>query len=376
MKFEISIMAQSAVHEKEFAQQIEGKLGKSADLVISCASQDSDLKPIVFIDQMMDGLSEKISKIERKGRYLVLIAREIEAVPFLFSQGRVDDLIVAPFRTLELLSKLRAYETNALLHEVSRMSDSFAGVVSKLKEELDVASRLQKKRLPIRFPEVRGMKVSHRYLAGMKSGGDHFDLIDSTEKSQLSVFLSDSSSYGLSSAVLGALMRITLKLAAGEGRSSQEVVRKIVADLSEQIGPKDHLSLFFGMINRKDFTLNYSNFGDCAILRAPRGGAFERCPPQGSALTSGIDPLMLTDHSIRLEPADRLVLVSDGFIEVADGMESLKALLNNLRDADPKDLLNELTYCVKRKFSDRDDMADQDCTALVFDVDAKVLRLT
>jgi serine/threonine protein phosphatase PrpC len=80
-------------------------------------------------------------------------------------------------------------------------------------------------------------------------------------------------------------------------------------------------------------------------------------------------------ENLRLNPEDRLVLVSDGFCEVAGGQKALNQLLNSFRNADAKDLLNELVFIVKRRFTDPEDMAEQDCSALVFDIDSKILRL-
>jgi hypothetical protein len=104
--------------------------------------------------------------------------------------------------------------------------------------------------------------------------------VDSPELNQTSVFLSDSSSYGLSSAILGSLMRLTLKVSAdnSEFKSASDVVRRIYSDLQEQLGPKDELSLFFGVIHRKEWILSYCLLGNCALFYGPKDHEFKSLP--------------------------------------------------------------------------------------------------
>jgi hypothetical protein len=78
---------------------------------------------------------------------------------------------------------------------------------------------------------------------------------------------------------------------------------------------------------------------------------------------------------VSLGPSDRFALISDGFVEAVGGPQAMCELLDRFRDADSKDALNELVFCVKSKLTEPDDMPEQDCTAVIFDVDAKTLRL-
>ncbi len=71
-----------------------------------------------------------------------------------------------------------------------------------------------------------------------------------------------------------------------------------------------------------------------------------------------------------------MLLLSDGFLDGFD--QKLKALEHGLdqnKQKEPKDLLNELVYKIKSKFTDSDDLPAQDCTALVLDVKAQMYAL-
>jgi serine phosphatase RsbU (regulator of sigma subunit) len=255
------------------------------------------------------------------------------------------------------------------------MNASFTELIAQLKDDFHLAERLQKSNLPTRFPDIKGIKVTQRYLAGMKSGGDHFDLAESKDASQLSMVLSDSSSYGLSSAVLSALMKVTMKLSIEEARSSSETVRRIQDELKATLKEKDKLSLFYGVLSRKDYKLRYLNLGSSTAFYASPSKSFSELKAQADSITAASTSLSFEEQQIALEPAGRLALVSDGFAEVVGGPEQVCALLNQYREREPQDAVNEMVFRVKKQFVEEDDMPAQDCTAVLFDLDPRLIRL-
>ena len=78
----------------------------------------------------------------------------------------------------------------------------------------------------------------------MKAGGDHFDLAESKDGQQLSLLLSDSSSYGLSSAVLSTVMRVMVRLSSEESRSAVETVGRIQEEFKATLTEKDGFRFF------------------------------------------------------------------------------------------------------------------------------------
>src|SRR4051812_44873866 len=226
---------------------------------------------IVFIDAGVRGLDSRLADIDRRGRALFLIVGEADGAPTPLLDGRVDDVLIHPFRPLEVQSKLRHYQQILMWDEVSRLNASVSEVIAELHDDLKLAERLQKGRLPQRFPDVRGFKITSRYAAGTRSGGDHFDLAESRDGQTLSMVLSDSSSYGLSSAVLGALMRVANKLSADASRSSVETVKRIREEVLATLKEKDKLSLFYGVLSRKDYRLRYMNLGTSFVFYARAG---------------------------------------------------------------------------------------------------------
>jgi serine phosphatase RsbU (regulator of sigma subunit) len=304
-----------------------------------------------------------------------LIVEDSNVIPDELASGAVDDLLLYPFRKLEVLSKFRHYQQLLAWDEVEKMNATFSELLSQLKGDFRLAERLQKANLPVRFPDTRGIKVAQRYLAGMKSGGDHFDLAESKDANQLSMVLSDSSSYGLSSAVLSVLMKVAMKLSIEESRSCSETVRRIQEELKATLTEKDRLSIFYGVLSRKDFRLRYMNLGSSSAFYAPKGGKFMPLKSHAGPLTTSTVDVPLEESELTLEPSGRFALISDGFVEAVGGYPAITTLLDRFRENDPKDVLNEMVFHVKKEFHEEDDMPEQDCTGVIFDMDQRLIRL-
>jgi serine phosphatase RsbU (regulator of sigma subunit) len=333
------------------------------------------LGALVFVSADAPQTLEALSRIDRRGRVIVLISRDADAVPEALGEGLADDVLIHPFRLPEFLGKLRIFEQILMTEEITHANETFSGLIDRFKEDLKLAERLQKARLPSRFKDPKGFKIKARYLAGLKSGGEFFDVADAATHDRLALLLTDSSSYGLSSAVLSVLMRVAAKLTGGDARSCFDTVKAIYDEIMLTLGEKDRLSLFYGSVNRKDLTLSYLNLGSSMAFHCSKKGQFEPLATQGAAISRDTGLRPAKDVQLVLQPEDRLVLLSDGFIESVGGAEGAVETLNRFRKSEPADALNELVFRVKSGLESEDAMPEQDCTGVVLDVDAKFLRI-
>jgi hypothetical protein len=369
--FKVAVIARDHALEAKWSAELQ----RCVQALRASGAASASEAQIVMFDHSLSDLSQRLEALDRRGKAVfVIVDDEKVGTPKALFSEKVDDALVYPFRPLEVLSKLKHYQQILMWDEVARLNASFSQVLERLHEDLQVVERLQKGRLPARFPEVKGFNVASRYLAGMRSGGDHFDLAESADKQTFSIVLSDSSSYGLSSALLSVLMNVTLKLSVDSLRSAADVVTGVRESLVRVLGEKDRLSLFFGTLSRKDYRLKYLNLGSSRAYYSGPGKRFFALETQENPISQASIGEILRPQELVLEPGGRLVILSDGFVDVAN-MTQLPTLLDGFRSKEPVDTLNELAFLVKSKFAEPDDMPEQDCSALILDVDTKIIRL-
>lgn len=388
MDLNLLVIARSAVLEGEWAEKLRNMLGgmgvrvgissESARFEKDRRVTEQDVaETLVLVDGSIDHLEGKIDKVraEMSKSKVFLVMPEQDALPRLLLDGKVDDVLVAPFRQLEVLSKLRFVRQLLMWDEVTKMNTSFSELLERMKDDVELVERIQKSRMPGRFTDIKGFKVASRYLVGNRPGGDHFDLADAKDEGILSLLLSDSSSYGLSSAVLSILMRVAVKLSAREAHSSAEMVRRIQDELMMPLSPKDSLSLFYGVISRKTLQMRYLNLGSSCAFYNSKGGKAIALPSQGGSITQKSDKISESEGGIKLEPGGRLVLLSDGFVETVGGVPQSQEFLDKFHAKDAASLVNELAFFVKSSLSDPEGFPAQDCTAVVLDLDHNLIRL-
>jgi serine phosphatase RsbU (regulator of sigma subunit) len=372
------VVAGGSTEASRLAREIEAALNDWIRLEVgSDGTPEAGDSQVVFVDARLQDLDARLARIDRsQGQAVFLVVDEGGGVPAALVEGRADDVLVRPFRSIEVLSKLRYYHQLQAHRESLELNAAYAGLIDRMREDLQLAERIQKLKLPRRFPEVRGFRVTSRYLAGERSGGDYIDLAETRDGQSFAMVMTDASSYRVSSAVLDAISRRMSNLPTDEVRSCVTAARRIRDGVLAHLGERDHLSLFYGVLSRKDYRLRFVNLGGARVFYAKPGDSFaEVVSGRGDPIVRAIGVRTENEGEVTLEPEGRLALVSDGFVETAGGPAEVLKILDQHRSADAADSLNELAFRAKRSVTEPEGLPAQDCTAVVFDVDSRVIRL-
>ena len=338
---------------------------------------------LAFVDgKWPAALPRLFEELTADATYTVLVDDEKhvgEDIPHLLEQGIVDDLLLLPVRAIEVLGKLKHVEHLMHVHQLFSLNSGMKVLIEKFEEDLRCARAIQRTLIPEKFDPVHGLKVAHKYLSGLKSGGDYLDFFEFEDKNHVGILMSDSSGYGLSSAFMSVILRLAVKLSKEEARSPSQTIAKIFEELKITMKPTENLSLFFGILNRKTFNLNYCSVGSITFLhQTPKGKSVEtidRTSKVAALSRASGNALQLKDQVVALSPEDRLVVFTDGFSENFANKTDLEKSLFKAFGDDPIEIINDLTFRVKKKFEDEDDMPEQDCSVMIVDVEKRVMRL-
>ncbi len=160
-----------------------------------------------------------------------------------------------------------------------------------IKQSLDLAREVQQNLLPQKNPQLEGLDIAGRSIYCDETGGDYYDFItrDSGENGQLIIAIGDVAGHGISSALLMASVRSSLRqrlsLPGDAGAIISDVNRQLVKDVAAS---GQFMTLFYLNIDVADMQAHWVRAGhDPGILYDPATDTFEELGGSGIAL--GID---------------------------------------------------------------------------------------
>lgn len=331
-------------------------------------------------------LNQVFSAVPTQNRPSIFLAVEEGAadLPAALEAGVADDMVLLPIRRLDFLARLRWHQHLHALRSVEGINDSVRRLVQKVEEDIVFAQKIQRRLIKDRFPPMQGVSIKSRYWCGLRSGGDYFDVFEFADKNHIGFLLTDASSYGLSTAFLNSMIHLPSQLGPEEIQNPAKMVRRICAGLGESLSEKDQLSIFYGVLDRKSFVLEYIGFGKVfANVQKANGASQWIVNGQEPALTTKTLDLVQPERvrEVAFEPEDRLMLLSDGVEEILE--RPLDGFLSQIEDRDPQIVLNEISFALRNKqdpdgeeaMAGEHPMPPQDCSVLLIDVAKNILRL-
>src|SRR4051812_41405665 len=118
MNLNLTVLAQDAKSEFGWMRELQDALAGLSEVKLAFSTDRRNPGDITFIDARLSDLDEVLAGLDREGRAVFLVVEEGAPVPEALSDGRVDDVLVHPFRSLEALGKLRHYQQILMWDEV------------------------------------------------------------------------------------------------------------------------------------------------------------------------------------------------------------------------------------------------------------------
>lgn len=332
---------------------------------------------IVICDEDMVEEVTSLLNPEKHVSIFLAVPEDSEDLPAAFLEGRADEILTFPPRRPEVLSKIKWHYHIRSLKEIEGETHNLHLLVEKLKDDVQLAEKVQRKLIKDKFPTMGGISVKSKYWCGLKGGGDYFDVYEMKASNQMAIILSNATSFTLSSAFLSSLLG--LQLNEEEQQHPHLALHKIYSGLGDSLTDKNELSIFLAFIDQRTYEMQYVAHGRvwAALSRDVDVEWLNRA--ENNALSSLEKPAARSE-AVLLEPNNRLSLFSDGFSQVLTKEQFMHEFAENARERDAQRAINNFGFMLKKASKHEQSgavrqMPDQDCSVLLFDVAKNVLRL-
>ncbi|MFD9793544.1 SpoIIE family protein phosphatase [Streptomyces sp. NPDC059070] len=180
-----------------------------------------------------------------------------------------------------------------------------------------VADTLQDSMLPQVTPRMTGCDTATRYLPGTllgRVGGDWFDSVK-LPGSRIALVVGDVMGHGLNSAAMMGQLRTAVQTMAGLDLPPAQLLRNL-DDLAQRLGEHYLATCLYAVYDPIEGELLLANAGHVppVLVRASDGRSELLELPTGAPI--GVGGVPFETVRVRVEPGDRLVMCTDGLVEV------------------------------------------------------------
>lgn len=252
-------------------------------------------------------------------------------------------------------------------------------LIGRIQQELRLTQKIQKVLVPTEFPGFPGFEMSSKFVPSKISGGDYYDLFEHKDKLRFGVIVASASGHSMSAILLTVLLKMTHQMEARKGAKPHEILQAISKEMAESASDSDEADIFYGLIDRRSYTLHYSVLGRVdVLLRDGKTGRIRHLQPESGPISKGFAHKIGTEK-IELNPLDMLISVTRGVSSAQNldgeefGSERLVETVSSMGKCGVHEMRNGILQRIEKHSSGQEVKRDQ--TVVVLEVKDKVIRL-
>lgn len=280
---------------------------------------------------------------------------------------------------LEEEIKEREKDLAVFRRELITANRRLEALIGDLNQELKVVHAIQLHLVPTEIPNIPGFEFSSQFLPSFARGGDYFDVFEHEDRTRFGVIVASSTGHVMSALLLSVLLNLTSRMEARRGSDPHIMMKQIADELMPNVQGEDKAEIFYGLFDRRNFSLDYAKAGDVVALHySASTNELKLLKPACSAIGQGFKEEIFT-QSVPLNPRDKLIFCTRGVVEARnlDGLEFgqdrlYKAILEYATRS-VHELRNQIFYQLKKFASGQE--PPRDMTVVVAEVKDRVIKL-
>jgi sigma-B regulation protein RsbU (phosphoserine phosphatase) len=273
------------------------------------------------------------------------------------------------FLEAELTSKNS--EVMIYRQELLKISQRLDSLMSQISKDTKILSEVQKTLIPTEVPTIPGFEMSRKFVYGSKHGGDYFDIFEHADKFKFGILVACSSGYEMSSLFMSLILKVSHVMEAKKGNPPDKILQQIAEDIKKMAKENDQTSVFYAVIDRRDFSLEFCSAGRIEGFYLAPQKPVQILKSTNSAFSTQFGE-KLTVANFDLEPKSRIIVLTEGLSEIFTRDELVKIMTDNAKN-NVHDLRNELLFQAQRKSKLEDPLRDQ--TVVVIESKDRVIKL-
>jgi sigma-B regulation protein RsbU (phosphoserine phosphatase) len=236
-----------------------------------------------------------------------------------------NDYVTKPFDYPVVLARVQTQLTlKRSVDQIRRLEQSLAQQNAELeranrrmKQDLDAAARIQQALLPGALPVLRGARFAWQFRPCTELAGDLLNIVPLDDR-RVALYVLDVVGHGIAAALLAVMvnrvlgqLRLTGRLAA-----PAEVAAHLSREFSWDPQTSQFFTLLYGVMDLDTGAFRFIAAGHPGPIYMPRGAVAQNLRLPGSPIALGDG--LYEEHSLALQPGDRLYLYSDGIPEASN----------------------------------------------------------
>jgi serine phosphatase RsbU (regulator of sigma subunit) len=220
----------------------------------------------------------------------------------------------------------------------------------RLEAEIAIARTIQQKLLPPASASLPGLEILAHFQPVAEIGGDYYDYLRMPD-GRTALIVGDVSGHGLPTGLLVAMAKAGLSTLVESGLQGSALFARLNELIHRSTDPRNYMTLVLLAYDAHLREGTLTNAGHLAPYRLSEEGL--------ESLSLPSFPLGLFEgrefptKSFRFRPGDRLIFITDGFVEATDarqepfGFERLEALLRPRARAGAEEIRESLLQAVE-----------------------------